>query len=142
MHEDGGPVAVSWSIVSSIMEDAHTGECLQVEGLQAHFKTVEAERDALHAQLLQAFNARNALAEKEAELASAASEREQLRTHLDIATEMIGEQNARVRLLMSHFCVFGSCSSVCTYQRCGGLAPKSMCSSSTHHACEILHACR
>jgi hypothetical protein len=78
------------------------GECLQVEGLQAHFKTVEAERDALHVQLLQAFHARNALAEKEAEVAAAAREHARLQAHLDIATEMIGEQNARVRFWL-HF---------------------------------------
>lgn len=71
---------------------------MQVESLQAQFRTVEAERDALHTQLLQAFNAKSALAEKEAEVAAATSEQQRLQAHLDIATEMIGEQNARVRI--------------------------------------------
>lgn len=67
-----------------------------MEGFQAQFRTVEAERDALHEQLLSTFNARSALAERDAEVAAAASECARLQAHLDIATEMIGEQNSRV----------------------------------------------
>ena len=82
-----------------------------MEGFQAQFRTVEAERDALHTQLLQTFNACNALAEKEAEVAASAAECARLQTHLDIATEMIGEQNSRVRSMRA--CLWDTMSIAC-----------------------------